>query len=97
MEGADHVGGGLPVGVGVRREGRGGGEEEYEEDDEHIIDETYDTYESEPQEELIDITKQSEITDDEGIILDDVIDSIINDVDDIKKEAKENSEDKDEE
>lgn len=59
-------------------------EDEEEDDDEHIIEEDYDDGDSEPQEELIDITKQSEITDDDGIILDDVIDSIINDMDDIK-------------
>ena len=58
--------------------------EDENEDDEHIIEENSDYDETEPQEELIDITKQSEITDDDGIILDDVIDSIISDMDDIK-------------
>lgn len=58
--------------------------EDENEDDEHIIEESSDYEETEPQEELIDITKQSEITDDNGIILDDVIDSIISDMDDIK-------------
>ncbi len=63
-------------------------EEEEAEEDEHVIEEPEETYVSEPiKEELIDITKQSEITDDNGIILDDVIDSIINDMNDIKRES----------
>ncbi len=52
-----------------------------EDDDEHIIEENDEVNETEPDEELVDITKQSEITDSEGIIRDDIIDSIINDVD----------------
>ena len=32
VENPDHVGGGLPVGGRGRREGRGGGEDEYEEE-----------------------------------------------------------------
>lgn len=63
-------------------------EEDEDIEDEHIIEETSETYETEPAEELVDITKQSEITDDEGIILDDVINSIISDVDDMRSESK---------
>ena len=55
-----------------------------EDDDEHIIDENgAETY-VEPDEEYVDITKQSEITNNDGIIRDDVIDSILNDVDAFK-------------
>jgi hypothetical protein len=49
-------------------------------DDDHVIDESEEENPVEPAEEYIDITQQSEITDDEGIIRDDVIDSILNDV-----------------
>ena len=51
-----------------------------EDDDEHIIEEETEPVAEEPVEEYIDITKQSEITDNEGIIRDDVIDSILSDV-----------------
>ncbi|MBQ5399196.1 MAG: asparagine synthase (glutamine-hydrolyzing) [Ruminococcus sp.] len=50
-------------------------------DDDHVIEEDEDYAEEEPAEEYIDITQQSEITDESGIIRDDVIDSILNDVD----------------
>ncbi len=52
-----------------------------DEDEEHIIEEDGSDSFDEPAEEYVDITKQSEITDNEGIIRDDVIDSIINDMD----------------
>ncbi len=59
---------------------------EYEvpDEDEHIIEENGTETYVEPDEEYVDITKQSEITDNEGIIRDDVIDSILNDVDSFK-------------
>lgn len=60
--------------------------EDEDEEDEHIIEESIEEYEVEPDEELIDITKQSEITDDAGIIRDDVIDSIISDMDDMRNQ-----------
>ena len=54
-------------------------------DDDHVIDESDADSVEEPDEEYIDITQQSEITDDDGIIRDDVIDSILNDVDSFKE------------
>lgn len=56
-----------------------------DDDDEHIIDENSAEAYDEPDEEYIDITKQSEITNDDGIIRDDIIDSILNDVDTFKE------------
>lgn len=50
-------------------------------DDDHVIEEDEDYAEEEPAEEYIDITQQSEITDESGIIRDDVIDSILSDMD----------------
>ena len=58
--------------------------EEEDEDDEHIIEEDNEAPAEEPHEEFIDITKQSEITDNDGIIRDDVIDSILSDVDSLE-------------
>ena len=56
-----------------------------DDDDDHVIEESDPESVEEPDEEYIDITQQSEITDDEGIIRDDVIDSILNDVDTFKE------------
>ncbi len=53
--------------------------EEEAQEDEHIIDEEQAAPVEEPEEEYIDITQQSGITDDAGIIRDDVIDSILSD------------------
>ena len=58
--------------------------EEEDEDDEHVIEEDNEAPAEEPHEEFIDITKQSEITDNDGIIRDDVIDSILSDVDSLE-------------
>lgn len=64
-------------------------EENFDEDSysfEEAIDETIvDETPQQPVEEFVDITNQAEITDDNGVIRDDVIDSILNDVDGMKK------------
>ena len=63
-------------------------EENYDDDSyrfEAAIEEIeYEEPEQPQVEEYIDITKQAEITDNNGVIRDDVIDSILNDVDDLK-------------
>ena len=60
---------------------------EDEEGFEGAIDE--DNYEEpeEVKEEFVDITNQSDITDNNGVIRDDVIDSILSDFDSIKEET----------
>ncbi|MBR0089462.1 MAG: hypothetical protein IJP94_06455, partial [Clostridia bacterium] len=63
-------------------------EETDDENDEHIIEEEQNTPVEEPVEEYIDITSQSIITDNSGIIRDDVIDSILNDVENFSDRAK---------
>ena len=54
--------------------------EEDVDEDEHIIEEDQSAVPEEPAEEYIDITSRSIITDNAGIIRDDVIDSILSDV-----------------
>lgn len=59
-------------------------EMEIDDPDEHVIEEEPEAAAEEPQqEEYIDITSQSFITDNDGIIRDDIIDSIISDVEDL--------------
>ena len=57
-----------------------------DDDDAHVIEESYEETVEEPVEEYIDITRQSEITDDDGIIRDDVIDDILSNVDELREE-----------
>ena len=57
--------------------------EEDVDEDEHIIEEDQNVVPEEPDEEYIDITSQSIITDNDGIIRDDVIDSILFDVENL--------------
>ena len=63
-------------------------EEADDENDEHIIEEEQSAPPEEPVEEYIDITSQSVITDNSGIIRDDVIDSILNDVENFSDRAE---------
>lgn len=65
-------------------------EDDYEEvdEDEHIIEEPESAAPEEPAEEYVDITSQSFITDSSGVIRDDVIDSILSDVDDYREDEE---------
>ena len=63
-------------------------DESFDENDEHIIEEEQSAPPEEPAEEYIDITSQSIITDNSGIIRDDVIDSILNDVENFSDRAE---------
>ena len=63
--------------------------EEIADEDEHIIEEDQTAAPEEPVEEYIDITSQSIITDDAGIIRDDVIDSILYDVENLSDTIEE--------
>ncbi len=63
--------------------------EEIADEDEHIIEEDQTVAPEEPVEEYIDITSQSIITDDAGIIRDDVIDSILYDVENLSDTIEE--------